>query len=310
MMIEAMMKAIRYHAFGEVDVLQVEQVPVPQPQSGEVLIRVHAAGVLPVDWKIRRGLFPMPVQFPNIPGTAFAGVVAAVGEGVSEWQVGQSVFGRSTKGTYAEYTTAPADAIALKPASISYDEASSLSGGATTAWRAIVSEGNVQPTDRILIHGAGGGVGLFAVQFAKWIGAEVIATAGPANVAFVQSLGADKVINYTTERFEDVAKDVDLVLDTVGGEITARSCAVLKPGGRLASIAGQPPIEKAKQLGIQLIRPGVATQDDLNAIVKLIDEGHVQITIEKSYALEEVRLAHEQSQTGHGRGRVVLRIEK
>ncbi|MDR6549583.1 NADP-dependent oxidoreductase [Paenibacillus qinlingensis] len=292
------MRAVRYHSFGETDVLQVEQAPVPQPGAGEVLVRIHAAGVLPVDWKIRRGMFPMPVQFPHIPGTAFAGVITAVGEGVSGWQIGQSVFGRSTKGTYAEYTTASEEELALKPASISYEEASSLSGGATTAWRALVTEGQVKPNERVLIHGAAGGVGMFAVQFAKWRGAEVFATAGQANKAFVASLGADHVIDYTSECFEDIVKDADFVLDTLGGETLARTWAVLKRGGRLASIAGQPPVDMAKQHGIALIRAGIATKTDLSAIAELIDEGKLTCHIEQSFTMEEVRQAHEKSQTG------------
>lgn len=250
----------------------------------------------------------MPVQFPHIPGTAFAGVVEAVGEGVSTWQIGDSVFGRSTKGTYAAYTTAPQDAIAGKPASISYEEAAALSGGATTAWRAIVSEGKVQPNERVLIHGAAGGVGMFAVQFAKWVGAEVIGTAGPSNVSYVASLGADKVIDYSSERFEEIVQDVDFVLDTVSGDTLARTWSVMKQGGRLASIAGQPPLEKAKQHGITLIRPGIATNEDLTAIAELIEAGKLTIHIEQSFAMEDVRQAHEKSQTGHGRGRIVLRM--
>ncbi|KRE59938.1 alcohol dehydrogenase [Paenibacillus sp. Soil750] len=302
------MRAVRYHAFGEAEVLQVETIPIPQPQEGEVLVRIHAAGVLPVDWKIRRGLFPMPIQFPHIPGTAFAGVVEAVGAGVSIWKLGDPVFGRSTKGTYAEYTTAPEDAIAYKPASLSYEEAATLSGGATTAWRALVSEGQVKPNERVLIHGAAGGVGMFAVQFAKWIGAEVIGTAGPKNVSYVASLGADKVIDYSSERFEEIVQDVDFVLDTVSGDTLARTWSVLKQGGRLASIAGQPPLEKAKQHGIALIRPGIATKEDLKAIAELIEEGKLTIHIDQCFAMADVRQAHEKSQTGHGRGRIVLRM--
>ncbi|WP_246320125.1 NADP-dependent oxidoreductase [Paenibacillus qinlingensis] len=303
-----LMRAVRYHAFGEAEVLHVESIPIPQPQEGEVLVRVYAAGILPVDWKIRRGLFPMPIQFPHIPGTAFAGVIEAVGTGVSTWQIGDPVFGRSTKGTYAEFTTAPEDAIARKPASISYEEAATLSGGATTAWRAIISEGQVKPNERVLIHGAAGGVGMFAVQFAKWMGAEVIGTAGPTNGSYVESLGADKVIDYSSERFEDIVEDVDFVLDTVSGDTLARTWSVMKQGGRLASIAGQPPLEKAKQHGITLIRPGIATKDDLKAIAELIDEGKLTIHIEQSFTMADVRQAHEKSQTGHGRGRIVLRM--
>lgn len=303
------MRAVRYHAFGEAEVLQVETVPIPQPQEGKVLVRIHAAGVLPVDWKIRRGLFPMPVQFPHIPGTAFTGVIEAVGTGVSTWKIGDPVFGRSTKGTYAEYTTAPEDVIARKPASISYEEAATLSGGATTAWCAIVSEGQVKPNERILIHGAAGGVGMFAIQFAKGISAEVIGTSGPTNVSYVASLVADMVFDYSSERFEEIVQNVDFVLDMVGGDTLARTWSVMKHGGRLASIAGQPPLMKAKQHGITLIRPGIATKGDLKAIAELIDEGKLKtIHIEQSFAMEDVRQAHEKSETGHGRGRIVLRM--
>ncbi|NIK77091.1 NADPH:quinone reductase-like Zn-dependent oxidoreductase [Paenibacillus castaneae] len=307
-MMNKMMQAIRYHQFGGADVLQLEQVPRPEPQAGEVLVKVYAAGVLPVDWKIRKGLFPMPVQFPHIPGTALAGVVEEVGSGVTQFQKGQAVFGRTTKGTYAEYTTAPAEAIAHKPLSISFDEAATLSGGATTAWRAIVIDGVVKAGDRVLVHGAAGGVGLFAIQFAKWKGAYVIGTAGPSNVDFIHSLGADTVIDYTTTSFEQAVQDVDLVLDTIGGETLERSWSVVRRGGSLVSIAGQPPLNKAQELGIRVMRSSLATNHDLDHIAKLIDEGIVKTFIEKTFTLSDARQAHEHSQSGHGRGRIVLHI--
>ncbi|RKP46758.1 NADP-dependent oxidoreductase [Cohnella endophytica] len=307
-MSENTMQAVRYHQFGGSEVLHLEEVPRPQPQAGEVLIRVCAAGVLPVDWKIRKGLFPMPVRFPNIPGTALAGVVEEIGPDVTRFRKGQAVFGRSTKGTYSEYTTAPEEALALKPDSISFDEAATISGGATTAWRTIVIDGGVKAGDRVLVHGAAGGVGLFATQFAIWKGARVIGTAGPANIDFVRSLGAETAIDYTSTPFEEVVDDVDLVLDTIGGETLDRSWSVIKRGGSLISIAGQPPLEKGQELGIKVMRSSLATSQDLTDIARLLDDGVVRTYIEKTYSLSEARQAHEWSEKGHGRGRIVLRV--
>ena len=229
------MQAIQYHRFGGSEVLELENVPRPEPKEDEVLIRVVAAGVLPVDWKIRKGLFPMPVSFPNIPGTAFAGVVEGLGADVTGFRIGQPVFGRSPYGTYAEYTTVPEAAIAAKPDSVTFEEAATISGGATTAWRAIQDAG-VKRGDRVLIHGAAGGVGLFAVQFAKELGAHVTATAGPANIAFIRSLGVDDAIDYTTASFESGLQDIDFVLDTIGGQTLERSWQVVKRGGVLSRL--------------------------------------------------------------------------
>ncbi|MEW9701724.1 NADP-dependent oxidoreductase [Paenibacillus sp. SI8] len=310
MISDKMMQAVRYHQFGGSDVLQLEQIPRPVPQAGEVLVRIVAAGVLPIDWKIRKGLIPMPVQFPYIPGTALAGIVEEVGADVTGFQKGQAVFGRSTKGTYAEYTTVPVDSLAHKPRSIRFDEAATLSGGATTAWRAIVSDGGVKAGDRVLVHGAAGGVGLFAVQFAKWKGAHVIGTAGPANIEFIQSLGAETAIDYTTTSFEQVVQEVDFVLDTIGGETLDRSWPVVRRGGSLVSIAGQLPMEKAHELGIRAMRSSLATSQDLADIAQLIDEGVVKTFIERTFSISEAKQAHEWSQRGHGRGRIVLRISE
>jgi NADPH:quinone reductase-like Zn-dependent oxidoreductase len=308
-MSEIMMNAIRYYQFGVPEVLKLEQVPQQEPLEGEVLVRVHAAGVLPVDWKIRKGLFPMPIQFPHIPGTAFAGVVVGLGSGVTEYQIGQAVFGRSSKGTYAEYTTAPIESITLKPESMSFDEAATISGGATTAWRAIIQDGGVKAGDRVLVHGAAGGVGLFATQFARWKGAYVIGTCGPANVDFVRALGAETVIDYTSTPFEQVVQDADLVLDTMGGNTLERSWSVIRRGGMLISLLGQPPsMDKAQELGVRIMRPSLATSHDLSNIAVLMDQGTIKTFVERIYSLSEAHLAHEHSQTGHGRGRIVLHI--
>jgi NADPH:quinone reductase-like Zn-dependent oxidoreductase len=269
----------------------------------------------------------MPPAFPYIPGTAFAGVIEKLGPGVSGWQVGEAICGRSPSGTYAEYTTAPAEApppepntegyrlsaaivpLARKPASLSFDEAATLSGGATTAWTALFADGDLQPGQRILIHGAAGGVGLFAVQFAKWKGAQVIATASTVNVDFVRSLGADRVIDYANTPFEVAVHEVDFVLDTVGGDTLLRSMPLVKRGGTVVSIVQPPPTALAAELGIRAVKNAVLpTSEHLRTIVKLIDEGGARPTIRRTFALHEAPQAHQLSETGHGRGRIVLHI--
>jgi len=323
------MQAIRVHAYGGPEQLQLEQIPRPQPQAGELLVRVYAAGVLPMDCYVRQGRMAaiMPKSFPYIPGTAFAGVIEALGAGVTTFQNGQAICGRSPQGTYAEYTTVQAHApaptpdsagyrqsaaispLALKPAALSFDEAATLSGGATTAWTALFEDGALQAGQRVLIHAAAGGVGSFAVQFARWKGAQVIGTASAANLDFVRSLGADTVIDYLTTPFEEVVRDVDLVLDTIGGATLQRSMQVVKRGGTLVSLLEPPPAELAQALGIRAIKNAVfPTSAHLQSIVRLIDAGHARPTIRQSFALDQVAQAHALCETGHGRGRIVLHI--
>jgi NADPH:quinone reductase-like Zn-dependent oxidoreductase len=323
------MQAIRVHAYGAPDQLILEQIPRPQPQAGELLVRVYAAGVLPMDCYVRQGRMAalMPKSFPYIPGTAFAGVIEAVGAGVTAFEPGQAICGRSPQGTYAEYTTVQADApalapdsvgyrqasaispLALMPAALGFDEAATLSGGATTAWTALFEDGGLQAGQRVLIHGAAGGVGAFAVQFARWKGAQVIATASAANLDFVRSLGADIVIDYHATPFEEVARDVDLVLDTIGGATLLRSMQVVKRGGTLVSILEPPSAELAQELGIRAIKnAALPTSAHLLSIVQLIDAGHARPTIRRVFALDQAAQAHALCETGHGRGRIVLHI--
>ncbi|WP_336771282.1 NADP-dependent oxidoreductase [Paenibacillus sp. MMO-58] len=304
------MQAIRYYQFGGPEVLQLEEAPKPVPQEGEVLIRIAAAGVLPVDWKIRKGLFPMPVKFPVTPGTAFAGVIESAGPGVTGLVAGQEVFGRSTNGTYSEYTTALEDSFALKPSSISFAQAATISGGATTAWSAINNAG-IKAGDRVFIHGAGGGVGLFAVQFAKWKGANVIGTASPSNMDFIRSIGVDHAIDYTAGPFEaGLEREVDFMLDTIGGVTLERSWQLIKPGGALLTLTGQPPIERGQQEGVRVLRSALASKQDLADIAELIGTGAVHAQVQAVFPLRETREAHIISEAGHGRGRIVLDMGK
>jgi NADPH:quinone reductase-like Zn-dependent oxidoreductase len=306
------MRAIQMHRYGGAEELQFEEVPVPEPLAGEVLVRVHTTSVLPVEWKIRQGLFQkfMPLTFPVIPGSAFAGVIEQVGADVTAFKPGQAVFGRSNRGTYADYTTALPETLALKPEALNFDEVATISGGATTAWTALFENGRLQEGQRVLIHGAAGGVGLFAVQFARWKGAQVIGTASTSNLDFVRSLGAQIVIDYTRTPFEQVVQDVDLVLETIGGEYLQRSMQVIKRGGTLISLLEQPHQEEAKQRGIRALKntatPPFPSQALLSTIAQLMVERKVHAIVGKIFQLDEARLAQDLSQRGHGRGRIVL----
>lgn len=305
------MQVIQAYNYGGPEQLQLEQQPRPEPQAGEVLVRVHAAGVNPLDWKIRQGLMQnfMPMTFPYIPGIEVAGVVEDVGPGVTAFEIGQAVFGQSARGAYAEYITLSVETLALKPQTLSFAEAATVPVGATTAWRALFEHGGLTSGQRVLIQGAAGGVGVFAVQLAKWKGAQVIATASTANLDFVRGLGADTVVDYTTTPVESVVQDVDLVLDGVGGATTLSSLATIRRGGTLISIASPPPQEPAMARDIRatMIR-SQPSHELLQMFTRLIDEGHLKVTAGKTFPLSEVQQAHTYGQGGHGRGRIVLQI--
>jgi NADPH:quinone reductase-like Zn-dependent oxidoreductase len=303
--------AIRIHDYGDANQLKLEQIPQPEPQEGEVLVRVYAAGVNPVDWKLRAGWMKnfLPSTFPYVPGADLAGVVEKVGSGVTSFQAGQEVFGRSSQGSYTEYGIAPANTLALKPKSLSFDEAATIPVGATTAWQGLFDHGNLQSGQRVLILGGAGGVGLFAVQFAHWKGAHVISTASTRNVDFVRSLGAETVIDYTKAHVEDEVHDIDLVFDTVGGATLATAWPTLKRGGTLVSIAGQPDAGKARELGVRTANfSAQVTSELLSTFARLIDEGQIKTFVGATFPLSEAGKAQELSQSGHGRGRIVLHI--
>ncbi len=307
-MADSTMKTAQFHDYGPPENLVTETVPRPEPKAGEVLIRVHAAGVNPVDWKVRKGLIKASRPLPFNPGLDLAGVVEALGEGVDTFRVGQAVFGRGAA-AYAEYAVAPAGNIAPMPANIAFDQAAAIPIGACTAWRGIFDVGGLEAGQRLLVHGAAGGVGLFAVQFGRWKGAHVAGTTSTANVDFVRSLGAETVIDYTSTPFESVVSDVDVVLDTVGGQIQERSWQVMRPGGILVETAGQAPKETAEQHGVRAsnVQSNVAT-DLLEQISRLIESGVVKPVVGKVFPLEQAARAHALSETGHGHGRIVLHI--
>ncbi len=304
-------QAIHVHGYGDADQLVLEYVPRPEPQVGEVLVQVHAAGVNPIDWKLRQGLRKdvLHMHFPYIPGMEIAGVVQEVGPEVTTLQVGQAVYGQTMRGGYAEYAVAAAATLAPKPQSLSFDEAATVPVGATAAWQGLFDAGALEAGQRVVIQGAAGGVGLFAVQFAKWKGARVIATTSHKNVDFVRSLGAETVVDYTTAALAEVVHDVDLVFDTVGGSALQESVKVVKRGGTVVSVAGQPTAESVQERDVRFTSFYTQINNErLQTFTRLIDEGQIQVAIEKVFPLSEARRAQEWSQRGHGRGRIVLHI--
>jgi NADPH:quinone reductase-like Zn-dependent oxidoreductase len=309
-MATAMMRVIQIHRYGGPEELQLEERPRPIPQAGEALLEVHAAGVNPLDCKIRQGLLQgvQPVTFPYTLGIEAAGVVEAVGAGVTDFAPGQAVYGSVAGGAYAEYVAVPSEALAPKPKTLNFVEAAAVPVGLTTAWRTLFDHGGLQAGQRVVIQGAAGGVGLFAVQLAKWKGAEVIATASPANRELVRSLGAETVVDYTTTPLEDVVQDADLALDGVGMATLPHSLAVLKRGGILISIAGPPPLEQAQARGVRALMSRGTASVPFRTLSRLIEEGQLRVTVGKTFALSEARQAHEESERGHGQGRIVLRV--
>jgi NADPH:quinone reductase-like Zn-dependent oxidoreductase len=308
------MKAVRIHAYGDRSVLQFEDAPKPAIARDEALVRVVAAAVNPIDWKIRQGHLKtmVPYVFPLTLGWDFSGVIEALGSEVSGLAVGDAVFSRPDirrDGSYAEYVAVRAVEIARKPKTISHIEAASIPLVGITAWETIVSVGNLVAGQKALIHAASGGVGSLAVQIAKSRGAHVVATTSSANIELVRSLGADQVIDYRNQRFTDKVKDVDVVVDTVGGDVQASSWSVLRRGGILVSTVSVPSIERAAALGVRsafvLISPNAAVLDQLAG---LVDAGKLRPLIGGEFALRNVADAHALSESGRTVGKIVLYV--
>jgi NADPH:quinone reductase-like Zn-dependent oxidoreductase len=310
----ATMKAVRIHGYGGPEILKYEDAPRPKPADGEVLVKIHAAGVNPVDWKIRTGYmrgfrdFPMPF----ILGWDFSGAIEQVGSGVAGWKAGDEVYARpdiGRNGAYAEYIAVRASEIQLKPKTLDHVHSAAIPLAALTAWQAIFDAGQLQAGQKILIHAAAGGVGTFAVQLAKRKGAYVIGTASTRNHELLRQLGADELIDYNTTRFEDVVKGADVVLDAMAGETRERSWPVLKKAGILVSILGQPSADKAKEYGVRaagvFVQPN---QAQLQELANLSDSGKLRPIIEAVLPLTEAARAHEMNQTEHTVGKIVLRI--
>jgi NADPH:quinone reductase-like Zn-dependent oxidoreductase len=309
------MLAIRVYDYGDADQLVLEEVEVPKPAKGEILIKVYAAGVNPVDWKMRKTRWPdRPMTFPYTPGIDVAGTIEATGPGVKRFKVGQAVFGRGA-GSYAEFAIAPEQGLALKPDNISFDQAAATPIGGRTAWIALFVIADLQEGQQLLMHGAAGGVGTFAVQLGRWKGAHVIGTASSSNIDFIQSLGVETAIDYATTRFEDVVSDVDVVFDVIGGEVEDRSWQVIKPGGILVTAVHPVAPEDSDHDGIRTAStnlspqmPALLTSEPLQPLQELIASEDIVPYVGQVFALENAKEAQEFCETGHGRGRIILHI--
>lgn len=311
------MRAIQMVDYGGPEVLKLNRVPIPEPAEGQVRIRVRAASVNPIDWKLRldRAQRFGVLEFPRIPGNDIAGTIDKPGPGVNDWKVGDAVIAalqRAPQGGYAEYAIAPVRDIAPKPGNLTFEQASGIPTAGVAVWRFLIDSAELKAGQRVLIHGGAGGVGSLAVQVAKARGAFVIATGSARNRDYLRSIGADEVIDYQAERFEDRVHDADIVFDTVGGETLERSLAVVRPGGTLVTLVGAPPAAKCEAARVRCPRPvrdeaigfGVA----LREVGALAAAGKLKINVDRVFPLAQAASAQELNREGHTRGKVVLRV--
>jgi NADPH:quinone reductase-like Zn-dependent oxidoreductase len=308
------MQAIRVHRFGGLESLVAEDVPRPAPGDGEVLLRVKAAGVGPWDAWIRSGRSVVDQPLPLTLGSDVAGLVENVGSGVSQFKAGDAVFGATNgrfTGGYAEYAVASAAMLAKMPPRLGFVEAASTPVVACTAWQMVFEYGAVEATKRVLVHGAAGNVGAYAVQLARRVAHEVVATAYPGDIAYVQALGADRVVDVQKTPFEEVVADVDVVLDTIGGDTQDRSFAVLKPGGVMVSAVAAPDQQKAARLGVRALFFLVQVSSQrLEQIASLIEAGELATSVGDVLPLSAARTAHEMlAGKPHKRGKIVLTVD-
>ncbi len=303
------MRAIRYHEYGVSRKLALETIPRGEPKAGEVLVKVKFAGVNPIDWKLRSGLYKdfMPVTFPALSGKDFSGTVEALGSGVTGLSVGQRVFG-SANGTYAEYVVAKAGSVVPIPDNLSFEQAATVPLGALTAWH-VVEEAGIVAGQKVIVVGAAGGVGMFAVQFARIKGAPVTGLASAKNLDFVERLGAEGV-DYATAAAASLAGTADLVIDTVGGAALESAFALVKKGGLLLTTAGMPTAQRAAESGISARAAGNKGSEPLARIAALFAAGKLITEVGPIFDLEDAGAAQDLSQTGHGRGRILLKVEE
>jgi NADPH:quinone reductase-like Zn-dependent oxidoreductase len=333
------MRAILCEQYGGPEVLQLaDDLPTPRVGPNGVLVRVHAASVNPIDWKLRRGLLAAvrPVIFPVIWGCDLSGIVTEVGTAVTLFKPGDEVYGfkdgyvaKTYRGTYAEFAVVPEKSLAKKPPNLSHEEAASIPLAALTAWQALLKQGKLKPSQRVLIHAGAGGVGVMAIQIAKAFGAFVAASASTKNQELLRELGADHAIDYTREKIEEIRPKFDLVLDGVGRSVWPASFRALKFGGRLVTLTVPIPQEPAgklnffaraimgmaggtlrglvsgKQLRMIQAKPRGGDLEKINA---LIEAGKIRPVIEKVFPLEQIAEAHRLSEQGHVRGKLVVSV--
>jgi NADPH:quinone reductase-like Zn-dependent oxidoreductase len=337
---QTLMKAVRQHAFGGPEVLHYEDAPMPELTAGDVLVRVHAVGLNPPDWYLRDGYKMLPpewrpqVSFPVILGTDISGVVTAIGDDVTDFAIGDAVYAMVRFPTglageskaYAQYVSVPASELALKPAGIDHAHAAGAPMSLLTAWQFMIDLGHNEPNPlqpemhqpvplagkTVLVNGAAGGVGHFAVQIAKLKGAHVIAVASGTHEALLRDLGADEFIDYTKTPPEDIARDIDLVIDALGGPTTGRFLPTLKRGGALFPIfpLGFSGAKEAEKLGVTVSATQVRSSGaQLTEVARLLDDGSIRVVLDSMFSLADARKAHERAAKGHIQGKIVLTVD-
>jgi NADPH:quinone reductase-like Zn-dependent oxidoreductase len=308
------MKAIRTHGRGGPEQLVYEEVPLPSLEPGDALVQVHATGITPAEltWDATYQNSDSSVRIPSIPGHEVSGVIAAIETNVSGLRVGDPVYGLTAftrNGAAADYVAVRARDLAPKPRSLTHAESAATPLSALTAWQALFERGALVSSQRILIHGASGGVGTFALQFARWKGAYVVATASTANIQVVRQLGANEIIDYRSDRFEEKVGDLDLVLDPIGGDTRERSWAIIRRGGLLITLPGPAPAGEAERYGVRgmffIVEPNAA---QLRQIAGLIDDGVVRPVISAAFSLARAREAFERGLAAHAPGKIVLQV--
>jgi alcohol dehydrogenase len=312
------MRAIQYSLYGDGEVIKVvENVPEPLPQKDQVLVDVHAASINPIDYKVRSGYFKgmTPLHFPVVPGGDFSGIVKKVGDGVLAFKPGDQVYGFAIvlaggSGSFAEAAVSNANNTALKPKNADFLQAAALPLTGTSALQGLEDHLRLKNGQKILIHGGAGGIGSIAIQLAKLKGAYVATTVSEKNISFVKELGADLIIDRQHQLFETIVKDYDAVFDTVGGDISTTSILVLKKGGILVSMVGQPDKAIAEKHGVTVIGQMTATDaKHLNRLSELFESGKIRVFTDKVFSLEQAKDAFKHAEQGHPRGKVVLKIK-
>jgi len=309
------MRAVRIHQYGGSAEMNLEKIAIPEPGEGEVLIKIFSAGVNPIDWKIREGYLAeiIPHTLPLTLGWDFAGEIASLGKNACKWRIGDAVYARpdfSRNGSYAEYIVVSEDEIAAKPKTLSWQKSAAVPLVTLTAWQALKDIGAVKQGDRVLIHAGAGGVGIATIQLAKLAGATVYTTSSTKNIDFLKELGADKVIDYTQEDFSKL-ENIDIVFDTIGGEVLEKSWVTLKKGASLVSVAEVPNEKLAAKYEVNANFCFVqANPEQLSEIADLIDSGNLKVVVDSTFELEEFVKAHEKSESGHTRGKIVIQMQE
>lgn len=316
------MKAMILKQFGGIENFAVEEIPQPPIGDAEVLVEIKAIGIDQIDVKTRQGKGMTDIlkkEHPMILGWDISGIVAQIGSGVKGLKLGDAVFGTihfpGRGSSYAEFAAAPADQLALKPENLSHTEAAAATQSPLTAWQALIGTGHIREGDRVLIHGGAGGVGNYAIQIAKQTGCYVITTVSEADREFVKELGADEVIDYQTQQFEEEINDIDFILDTIGGENFVRSLKVLKPEGMIVLLPSNKKAEAdkaAKEHHIKNYKHILihSSGKDMQAIAEMLRKGRMKVHVDKIYSFEQIPQAHEQMEQGKIKGKIVITLEK